>query len=228
MLTRARDTRLGRTPEAETPYRKAQELWDRRMGSALAQARTWRTTAFGALGLAGLLAGATITLSLRPAAVPFVIEASQTGEARLVGPATGAYQPSDAQISYHLARFVELVRSLPSDQVIVRQNWLRAYDWTTQSGAQALNAMGVERDPLREVGRVTIAVEMLSVVRASPDSFQLRWREKTYANGVLTSAERYSGVATIVLDSPTSPDNLQRNPLGLYVHAFTWSRDLQQ
>jgi type IV secretion system protein TrbF len=78
------------------------------------------------------------------------------------------------------------------------------------------------------VGRVTIAVEMLSVVRASPDSFQLRWREKTYANGVLTSAERYSGVATIVLDSPTTPDNLQRNPLGLYVHSFTWSRDLQQ
>lgn len=228
MLTRARDTRLGRTPEAETPYRKAQELWDRRMGSALAQARTWRTTAFGALGLAGLLAGATIALSLRPAAVPFVIEASQTGEARLVGPATGAYQPNDAQISYHLARFVELVRSLPSDQVIVRQNWLRAYDWTTQSGAQALNAMGVERDPLREVGRVAIAVEMLSVVRASPDSFQLRWREKTYANGVLTGAERYSGVATIVLDAPSTPDHLQRNPLGLYVHAFTWSRDLQQ
>jgi type IV secretion system protein VirB5 len=121
-----------------------------------------------------------------------------------------------------------LVRGLPSDPVVVRQNWLRAYDWTTQSGAQALNAMGQERDPLNEVGRVTVAVEVLSVVRASGDSFNIRWREKTYASGVLTSAERYSGVATIVLEPPTTPDGLSRNPLGLYVHAFTWSRDLQQ
>lgn len=228
MLTRARDARLGRTPEAETPYRKAQEMWDRRMGSSLAQARTWRLTAFAALGLAGLLGASTIALALRPAAVPFVIEASQTGEARLVGPANAAYQPNDAQISYHLARFIELVRGLPSDPVVVRQNWLRAYDWTTQSGAQALNAMGRERDPLNEVGRTTVSVEVLSVVRASDNSFNIRWREKAYASGMLTSTERYSGVATIVLEQPTTPDGLSRNPLGLYVHAFTWSRDLQQ
>ncbi len=34
--------------------------------------------------------------------------------------------PADAQIAYQLARFVEQVRSLSSDAVIVRQNWLKA------------------------------------------------------------------------------------------------------
>jgi type IV secretion system protein VirB5 len=224
----ARSSRLSRTPQPDTPYREAQQLWDNRMGSSLAHARTWRTVAFGGLALSALLAAGVITLALRPAAVPFVIEASENGEARLVGPATSAYEPSDAQLSWHLARFIEMVRGLPSDPIVVRQNWLRAYDWATQGGAQVLNAMATEEEPFTKVGKSTVAVEVLSVVRASPTSFQLRWRESTYTNGTLVHVERYTGVATIVIDPPSTPERLSKNPLGLYVHALTWSRDLQQ
>ena len=138
---RGRSSRLGRTPEPDTPYRQAQQLWDSRMGSSLAHARTWRTAAFASLLTAGAMAAGVVVLALRLAAVPFVIEANETGEARLVGPATSAYVPSDAQLSWHLARFIEMIRGLPSDAIVVRQNWLRAYDWTTQGGAQVLNAM---------------------------------------------------------------------------------------
>lgn len=225
---RGRSSRLSHTPEPETPYREAQQLWDRRMGSALAHARTWRLTAFCALGLSAVTAAGIVALALRPAAVPFVIEASETGEARLVGPATSAYAPSDAQLSWHLARFVEMVRGLPSDPIVVRQNWLRAYDWATQAGAQALNAMAETDDPFGKVGKTTVAVDVLSVVRASPDSFQLRWRESTYTNGTLTGVARFTGVATVVIDPPSSPDRLSKNPLGLYVHAFNWSQDFQK
>lgn len=228
MFTRARSSRFHRTPEPETSYRQAQQLWDRRMGSAMDHARTWRTTTFGLISVVGFLAAAVAFLALRPAAVPFVIEASETGEARLIGPATTAYAPSDAQISWHLARFVEMVRGLPSDPIVVRQNWLRAYDWATQGGAQVLNAMAADDDPFAKVGKTTVAVEVLSVVRASPTSFQLRWRESTYNAGTLVRVERYTGVATIVIDPPSTPERLSRNPLGLYVHALTWSRDLQQ
>jgi type IV secretion system protein TrbF len=228
MFAAARSSRFQKTTEPDTPYREAQQIWDNRMGSALAHSRTWRTAAFGALALSAALAGGVIALALRPAAVPFVIEASDTGEARLVGPANSAYEPSDAQISWHLARFVEMVRSLPSDPIVVRQNWLRAYDWATQGGAQVLNAIAADDDPFAKVGKTTIAVEVLSVVRASPASFNLRWRETTYDKGVLIQVERYSGVATIVIDPPSTPERLQKNPLGLYVHALTWSRDLQQ
>ncbi len=228
MFTRARSSRLSKTPEPETPYRQAQQLWDNRMGSSLAHARTWRTAAFCSLGLATAMAAGVVVLALRPAAVPFVIEASETGEARLVGPATSAYEPSDAQLAWHIARFIEMVRGLPSDAIVVRQNWLRAYDWATQGGAQVLNAMAEDDDPFAKVGKETVAVEVLSVVRASPTSFQLRWRESTYNAGTLIHVERYTGVATVVIDPPSTPERLQKNPLGLYIHGLTWSRDLQQ
>lgn len=225
---RGRSSRLSRTPVAETPYREAQQLWDNRMGSSLAHARTWRTAAFASLALASAMAAGVVVLALRPAAVPFVIEASENGEARLVGPANSAYEASDAQLQWHLARFVEMIRGLPSDPIVVRQNWLRAYDWATQAGAQVLNAMAEEETPFARVGRTTTAVEVLSVVRASPDSFQLRWRESTYSNGTLIDVERFTGVATVVIEPSSSPERLSRNPLGLYVHSFNWSRDLQQ
>jgi type IV secretion system protein VirB5 len=228
MLTATRSSRLSTPPEPDTPYRQARQLWDTRMGSALAHARTWRTAAFSSLGLAVVLAAGVVILALRPAAVPFVIEASDNGEARLIGPASASYEPSDAQLSWHLARFVEMVRSLPSDPIVVRQNWLRAYDWATEGGAQVLNAMAASEDPFSKVGKTTVAVEVLSAVRASPTSFNLRWRESTYTNGMLVKVERYTGVATVVIDPPASPERLAKNPLGLYVHGFTWSRDLQQ
>jgi type IV secretion system protein TrbL len=225
MFARARSSRFQKTTEPDTPYREAQQLWDRRMGAAMDHARTWRTATFGLISVAGFLAAAVAFLALRPAAVPFVIEASDTGEARLVGPRRPT---SRATPRYPAPRpFVEMVRGLPSDPIVVRQNWLRAMIGRHRA-ARRFNAMAADDDPFAKVGKTNIAVEVLSVVRASPTSFNLRWRESTYMSGTLTHVERFTGVATIVIDPPSTPERLSKNPLGLYVHAFTWSRDLQQ
>ena len=52
MQFRRAGTRYGRTPEPETPYQKAAQVWDERIGSARVQARNWRLIAFGNLILA--------------------------------------------------------------------------------------------------------------------------------------------------------------------------------
>ena len=39
--------RYGRTPEPETPFHKAAQVWDERIGSVRVQARNWRLIAFG-------------------------------------------------------------------------------------------------------------------------------------------------------------------------------------
>ncbi len=41
----------GRTPQPVTPYQKAAQVWDDRIGSARVQARNWRLMAFGCLFL---------------------------------------------------------------------------------------------------------------------------------------------------------------------------------
>ncbi|TIU30227.1 MAG: conjugal transfer protein TrbF, partial [Mesorhizobium sp.] len=44
--------RYGKTPEPVTPYQKAAQLWDERIGSSRLQARNWRIMALGCLALA--------------------------------------------------------------------------------------------------------------------------------------------------------------------------------
>ncbi|MGQ7322988.1 VirB8/TrbF family protein, partial [Streptococcus suis] len=41
----------GKTPEPETPYQRAAQVWDERIGSARVQAKNWRIMAFGSLAL---------------------------------------------------------------------------------------------------------------------------------------------------------------------------------
>lgn len=217
----------GETPIAATPYQKAGQVWDERMGTARVQAANWRLMAFGCLTLAGLCSAALIWRSLQSTVTPYVVEIDSVGEARAVRPAIEDYRPTDAQIAHHLARFLENVRGLSLDPVVVRRNWLAAYDFTTDKGALALNDYARETEPFAEVGRKSRAVDVASVVRVSDETFQARWVERTYEYGSLSATRRYTALITIVIDPPRDADMLRKNPLGLFVRGLNWSEDLQ-
>ena len=216
----------GDTPAPVTPYQKAAQVWDERIGSARVQARNWRLMAFGCLTLSLGLSGGVIWQAGRSHITPYVIEIASGGSVKAVGTATRDYKPSDAQIAFHLARFIDSIRALSIDPVVVRQNWLRAYDYATDRAANTLNEYARENDPFSKVGTRTVAVEVLNVVRASDDSFQIRWLERVYENGSLAQTERYTGVLSIVIEPPRTVETLRKNPLGIYVHGLNWSRDL--
>ena len=225
MVFKRAATRYGDTPEPVTPYQKAAQVWDDRIGSARVQARNWRLMAFGCLALTMASSGALVWQAGQSTVQPYIVEVETSGAVRAVGPALTAFEPTDAQIAYHLSRFIEKVRGLSIDPVVVRENWLSAYDYATAQGALGLNAYARETDPFSDVGRRSVSVEVTSVVRASPDSFDIRWREQRFENGARTESARYSAILTLVIDPPRDEAALRANPLGIYVHAFDWSRD---
>ena len=155
-------------------------------------------------------------------------DSSADDVARAVEAASAGYRPSDPQIAWHLARFIEEVRGLPADPIVVRQNWLRAYEFTTDRGALALNDHARANDPFTRVGEDQVSVEVSSVIRASPDSFRVAWSERHYENGQLARTERWTAILTIVIDPPRTADRLRANPLGIYVNAINWSREMSQ
>ena len=183
-------THYGKTPQPETPYQRAAQVWDERIGSARVQAKNWRYMAFGSLILSAGFAAALVWQSARGTVVPWVVQVDNLGQAQTVAAATADYRPTDPQVAWHLARFVEQVRSIPADPIIVRQNWLRAYEWTTDRGAAALNDYARANDPFAKVGKQQVAVEVSSVIRASADSFRVAWIERRYEDGKLSATER--------------------------------------
>jgi type IV secretion system protein TrbF len=226
MLFRRPSVRYGRTPEPETPFQKAAQVWDERIGSARVQARNWRLIAFGNLFLAAGLACGLIWQAARGTVTPWVVEIDKLGQAQAVGPAIADYQPTDPQIAWYLARFIENVRSLPADPVIVRQNWLAAYDFATDKGAVALNDYARGNDPFGKIGKIEVAVEISSVIRASSDSFRVAWIERRYENASLAATEHWTAILTVVIKTPHDADRLRKNPLGVFVNAINWSKEL--
>ena len=221
-------THYGKVPEPETPYQRAAQVWDERIGSARVQARNWRYMAFGSLILAAGFSGALVWQSARGTVVPWVVQVDNLGQAQAVAPAAADYRPTDPQIAFHLGRFIEQVRSLPADAIVVRQNWLRAYEFTTDRGAAALNDYARSNDPFSRVGRQQVAIEVSSIIRASPDSFRVAWTERHYENGQLSTTERWTAILTIVIQPPRNAETLRANPLGIYVNAINWSREMSQ
>lgn len=218
--------RYGTTPEPVTPYQKAAQVWDERIGSARIQAKNWRLMALGSLTLAFGLSGGLLWQSLQSRVVPYVVEVDHLGQVRAVGPAAEPYKPTDAQIGYFLARFIAHVRSLSSDPVVVKQNWLAAYAMATDKAANFLDVYARAHDPFKAIGKHTVSVQVTSVIRVSDASFQVKWTEQHFAGDTPSLPQHWTAILSIVVHQPTDEQTLRQNPLGLYVDSIDWSRDL--
>ena len=118
------------------------------------------------------------------------------------------------------------MRSIAADPVIVREDWLAAFDFVTDKGALALSEYARASDPFAKIGKAQVSVEISSVIRASNDSFRVAWVERRYEDASLAATERWTAILTIVVKAPRDADRLRKNPLGVYVHAINWSKEL--
>src|SRR3546814_906092 len=218
--------RYGQTPEPETPYQRAGQLWDERIGSARVQAKNWRYMAFGGLLLTIGLSSALVWQSMQSRVVTYVGEGEGHGQAQAVSPAAEDYRPTDPQSSWFLAKFITDIRGRSLDPVLMRENWLSAYDFATERASLFLGEYARTSNPFADVGRRTVSVQVTSVVRASDTSFQVKWTEQEYERGSLSGTTRWTAILTVKVQPPRSADVLRKNPLGLYVDAIDWSREL--
>ncbi len=217
--------RYGATPQPETPYQRAGQAWDERIGAARIQAANWRLVALSLLALSGGLSAGLTGLALRGGVTPWVVEVDRLGEPRVVAPAVQGARATDPMIAWTLARFITDVRTISSDPVVMRQAWLRAYDFTDADGAAALSDHARRSDPFAQVGRAQVVVTISSVVRATPSRFRVAWTEQRYADGQLGATERWSAILTLVVKPPRTPEGLRVNPLGVFVSSLSWSKE---
>lgn len=212
------------TEPVETPYTKAAKAWDSRIGDARVQARNWRMVAFGNVALALALSGGLIWQGQQRQVLPIVVQIDAQGDVLRSG-AAGVYNPTDAQLKHYLALWVNKVRSKPTDPVVLRQNWLSAYDYLGQQAAQALSAYAQENDPFKDVGKTAKTVEIASIVKQSERSYQVRWRETLYVGNAVHRTDSYTGLFTTSIKPPTTEEQVYKNPLGIIIETLNWSRE---
>src|ERR1700730_19132299 len=94
--------RYGRTPRPETPYQKAAQIWDERIGSARVQAKNWRLMAFGSLILSAGLAISLVWQSVRGTVTPWVVQVDHLGQAQAIAPPPSDYQANETALADNL------------------------------------------------------------------------------------------------------------------------------
>jgi type IV secretion system protein TrbF len=212
---------IGRTIGAMlSPYERAQTLWAERLALARLQAGAWRLAAAGLACICLALGLGLAIVADRAEVTPWIVAADRLDETVTASPS--ARPPSDARIAYFLARFVKNVRSLSTDPVVVRADWTDALGYVTARGARMLADYAADARPFTRVGLQSVTVEIVYIVRASAKSFEIRWRENSY--GKIADRKLYTGNAEIVLKQANKADVL-KNPIGLYIDSFRWSRD---
>jgi len=193
---------LTASPEA-TPYQRAGQVWDDRMGLSIAHARNWRRIALANLALAAFLGAGWWVQADRAVVRPFVVEVSDWGQTQRITALDGRYAPTEAQTGYALAQWIRDVRSKSIDPIVIRQNWLRAYDLLTPKASAFLNDWA----------------------QASERTFDLQWRETRFVNGRQAGAERWRALITVAHQPPRNEAELMRNPLGLKIEDVSWTPD---
>jgi type IV secretion system protein TrbF len=215
---------------AETPYQRARQEWDRRMGAATVQAANWRLAAFALMGLLFVAFIALIYLGALPKLVPHIIEVDKLGEPKYLGPlerdALRDFKPTTPSIQYHLRRFVSDTREIPSDAAVLKRNWLEAYKLVTQNGANQLTAYVRDNSPFEQLkAQVRVTLQVNVVVAINRDTWQAEWMETTWDDhGNTIDSSTWRGTFRILLRVPASTEELALNPLGLYIDELHWAR----
>lgn len=208
----------------ETPYMRARQEWDHRIGDARVQAKNWRLVAVFSLFIAAvLLVALLMSLALHQNKV-FVAEVTKDGRVVNVAPIEVAYHPSVAEEEYFIGNFIKLVRELPLDPVVAKKNWLNAYRFLTSRGSEKLNTYLQQNNPISLLGKQTTTIEITDVNAISDATFSIDWVENSVdLNGQSVGGKKFSGVFTIILKAPKTEEQILQNPLGIYITDLTIS-----
>jgi len=204
-----------------TPYQKAKQEWDSRIGNARVQAKNWRLLAIFSLLISGLLLAVLLIILATRRDHLYVAEITKEGRVINVAPLLVRYQPTAAQKEYFLAHFIQLTRSIPLDPVLAKKNWLTAYNFLSKRGAERLNYHFKQNNPTALLGKKTVTVQISYINPITLNTMDLHWTETTVnSNGEEEAKKSYGGIFTIEIKQPAAQEEILRNPLGVYIVDF--------
>ena len=214
--------------DGDSPYARAAAQWDQRMGSARVQARNWRYIAFASMILALISTSGAIVLGIKKQVATYVVEVDKAGMPGRITLASEPYRPASAQVGYFVGELVRLVRQRPLDPVVMRQQWTKAYQFLAGQAVNAMNEYAASDSGMKALpgeGATARTVEISSILQKSTDTYQVRWVETTYSSGIRRSREQYTGLFQVRLMPPRDESDAFKNPIGIYITSFTWSRE---
>jgi len=208
-------------------YLAARREWNERYGSYIAQARTWRLTAFLSLGIAAVAVVGVVWIGAQNHVVPYVVETNKLGDALAIQRADVAAPIDSRLIRSQLSKWINDVRSVYTDVSAQRHLIDEAYAMVDQNAAAAeqLNGWFREHSPFTEAQTEIVSVQVQSVLPLSANTWRVEWQEVARSrDGSKVSSAQWQAVITIAIKPPTTDADILINPTGLFVKSFNWQQ----
>jgi type IV secretion system protein VirB5 len=219
-----RSMRVGTSTPQETPYLKAAQEWDRRIGDSRVQAASWRFMAFACLGVAAIFAVGFVMEANRVHITAYYVPVDNAGKPGQVELADNVYNPTQAEIGYFLGDWVTKMFSKPVDPIVMKTNMQSAFAYLVGHGLVTVTNWAQQTDPTKNMGHQAVTVNVSDVLQRSPDTYQVDWTQTSYEDGAVQTTQNFTGLFQITIHQPTNQAQLLSNPLGIYITELSWSR----
>lgn len=217
---------------AVNPYLNAQRTWNDQFGKIISSLRMWRMLALVCLLTTLAAVGGMVQIGRQSKVVPYVVEVNKLGEALAIGSAQASCAADPRVIRATVASFVSDARLVTSDVALQRNAVLRVYadlaagDPATGKMNEWLNGTP-DSNPFKRAATELVNVDIKSVMPQTASTWQLDWVETVRdRKGVVKSAPyRMRALVTVYVSPPTTEEQIRRNPLGIFVRDFSWTKE---
>lgn len=220
---------------AESPYLNARRAWNAHEGEILVSRKLWQIVALLALITALSAVSGLIYIGQQPKFIPYIVEVDKLGEAVGVGLAAKASVADDRILRAMLASFVADSRMVTPDVAVQRKAVFQVYALLNQGDPAFLKMNEYmngadDRNPFKRASKEMVTVQIVSVLPQSEETWLVDWIEEIRdRQGAFLRRDNMRALLNIYLASPSSKiteEQILRNPLGLFVKDFNWTRKM--
>ena len=210
-----------KTQEPVSPYFNARRSWNDHVGQVVRATKIWQ-----AVGM--------VSVAKQSRFVPYIVEVDKLGQVAAVRQASAIDAANlTAVVKAELATFIAKARLVTPDQQLQANSIRDVYallanaDPATAKMNEWFNG-SKENNPFNRATKVLVSASINAVIPQSQDSWQVDWTETVVSrDGHPESVVNMRALVTTYLvpaTAATSEAAIQRNPIGLYVKDFNWSK----
>ncbi len=216
-----------------SPFLEARREWEEVYGGYVQSARSWRFFSFISLVIALIATGGAVYLSCTKQVRAYIVQVDKQGSIQTV---RSIDTKPDARVlsgvvSKQLINWIQDTRDVSVDAQIEREHVSEAYSYIQKDtpAMTKINEHFQKNDPFKRAEKETVYVDITSILRLKDGAYQIQWQEKTMnrQNGrLIKAAETWSAVCYTEILPPLDERSLLRNPTGLIIKDFNWSKEL--
>lgn len=218
----------------ENPYINARKSHNEYVGGIIAS-RQWAWIICILSLLISLCAvGGVIYIGQQSKFIPYVVQVDKLGQSVAVARADRAASVDSRVIHATVAEFITNSRMVTPDVTVQRNAVFRLYACLNASDAATLKMneyMNADvSNPFKRASKETVSMEITSVLPQSEETWQIDWTETVRdRQGARLDSYRMRALVNIYVAPPTSQtseEQIRKNPLGIFIRDFNWSKQL--